>query len=97
MYVALNCTRNELGQEGLAGIIPFRVAKCGMPPTVLSWETEENVEGRWSWDADHTPEKEVDNDKKKIPAKVTEVLVKATLNNHYYEWSGKIFKQRKDS
>ena len=39
VYVALNVSRNEIGRDGLASIVPSRVTRNGRPPTVLSWET----------------------------------------------------------
>ena len=80
VYIALNCSRAEIVKDGLRELVPVRTAKGGKPPTVLNWDTEEKKEGRWAWRRDKPPEMFNSDEKLKLIAKVTEIIIKATFS-----------------
>ena len=49
--------------------------------------------GKWKWTKD--PKNYSEEDKRRILAKVVEIMTLTTFTTHFYTWKGKIYKQAK--
>ena len=89
-YVALNMSQEDINREKLYKIIPRRKSRAGQRPTVRTY-TEEESKVRWRYV--RTPEQLTQLEKKRIMSKVVGIMVRATMDNHYYKWDQDIKRQ----
>ena len=92
VYLALNMSREEVIREDMGMLVPIRRATQGKDPTVLSVETDEKID-RWKWALPVDCFNE--EDKKRIMARLVQVMVEATFQSHHYKWNSNVYKQEK--
>ena len=92
-YLALTMSRNEVVNTGLSRVVPKKTGgQQGRDRSIKSIEIDQKKE-RWHWKV--MPDKYTDADKKRMMKEVINQMVKATFNNHFYTWDGKLYKQMK--
>ena len=91
-YVALNMTQDEINRARLHRIIPRKKAKSGSRPTVRTWEDEEKKE-RWVYRKGKAPNQMTELDKKRVISKVIGIMIRTTMDNHFYKWGEDVKKQ----
>ena len=89
MYCTLNMEFTDVVRQDLQAIVPRKRAKRGSDPTVRTVSAQE--ETSWKWFTD--PAKYTDGDKRRLLAKVMEILVETTLSQHFYKWGPHIRRQ----
>ena len=97
IYLALNLKVHQIVRADLQQLVPRRIVsanyKEGKDPTVLTIGVDEKQEReRWKWYRD--PTKYTRGAKKKVMAKVLEVMIEACFSNHLYKWGPTIRRQR---
>ena len=97
-YIAMSCSREEIQESELEGVVPKRKYRRGVTPGVTGKEAkskkkdgeEEEQATRWTFRRTEFTEEE----KRNILAKVVEIAVRTTFRLHMYQFEGKIRLQK---
>ena len=90
LYIALNCSQNEINRERLSRYCPRRKYKYGPRPGITTCGDPDACD-KWVWHQD--PTRMPPQEQQKVIAKLIEILVITTFETHVYAWGGRIYRQ----
>ena len=91
LYLALTCSQAEITRSCLADVVPSRRYKFGQRPGIENVSDESP--GAWKWFK--APETYTEEDKRRLLGKLVEVAVRTTFETHFYQWGGRLYRQKK--
>ena len=85
-------SQEEINKAGLSNLIPYRLARRGKRPTILTVEEDERRQ-RWGWKK--APGSFTEEEKRRLLARVVRIMVRETFSNHFYKWGDSLYRQVK--
>ena len=96
-FLAVHLTLEEIARNNLISVIPKRKksGRGGPKPGMAYLDSDVDKDGneKWDWSGKRKTPSEIQQ--KKMVARMMEIVVRAILSNHLYQFDGKVFKQQK--
>ena len=93
-YLAIHLSQEEISNSNLKSVIPRKVKTGVRKAGVAFLDSDQDRNGNEKWDWKGKRKEPSSLQKKRMIAKTMEIAVLAIMENHLYQFDGKVFRQR---